>query len=1383
MLPDLKTILKKLFVASLCVCIAGILQGQQQPAYHFAHLDFNQGLSNNQVNCIYKDVRGFMWFGTMSGLNRYDGYVFKTFRHSAKDTRSINDDYISKIVAGPDEKLWIQSRIGFNIYDPSTEKIDRQVEKYLTKWGLPSFGLTDIVQTGKGYWFVYQDSGLFYFENNKPVISLLPGKALLPTAITDVKKDSKNNCWIVYNNGIIEKVDAGTKKITFRTPVLQQKQGSDKIFYKLFVDAQDDLWIYSLGVFNGIYLARIKENTLQQIAKDEGTPLLSSNIVVNLAEDNNGLLWIATDHGGLNILNKKTMTVQVLLNKPGDENGIAQNSVTSLYKDNIGIMWIGTYKQGINYYNEGVIKFPLYRHREADGASLPYNDVNRFVEDAKGNIWIGTNGGGLIYFDRTNHSFKQFRHNPSNDNSLTNDVIVSLFIDHNNILWIGTYYGGLDSYDGKNFTHHRHQANDTTSLADNRVWEIYEDAAYNLWVGTLEAGLEKYDRNSNRFYHYKPFAPNSVHAGYIAAITHDKDGNFWIGTSYGIDVKYKNSTSFKQLLTVNSDLSNNNIIAIYNDSRGITWVGTRDGLNIYNPVTNRFQVFRKEDGLPDNTILNIVEDKNQNIWISTTNGVSRINYKGLGPAGFHISCINYDRLDGLQGKEFNENAALVTRSGEILFGGANGFNLFNPGNLKTNTHVPPVVLTGLQVFNQDIEAGNKIGPRVILKKAIAETDAITLRYDENIFSLEFASLSYINTQKNKYAYRLKGFNDNWLFTDGNSRKVTYTNLDPGKYTFYVKASNDDGVWNEKGIALDIIILPPFWKTPAAYAVYLLIALCILFFARRMVIQRARMRFALEQERKEAQRMHDLDMMKIRFFTNVSHEFRTPLSLILTPLERMIRHSQEPAQRSQFQLIHRNARRLLNLVNQLLDFRKMEVQELKLHTTEGDIIQFIQETANSFTDIAEKKHIQFSYHSALESLYTRFDHDKLERILFNLLSNAFKFTLENGTVSVEVQATAQQDETLLEIKVKDTGIGIPGNRLEKIFDRFFQHNVPGSIVNLGSGIGLSITKEFVNLFNGAITVESTEYKGSCFTVRLPVKEIVPSTEIRAHTAEAMLPAEQQLQRQQDNTTIASTKKHSLLLIEDNEDFLFYLKDNLREYYTITEAADGITGWQKTLATHPDLVVSDINMPGMNGIELCKKIKNDPRTKQIPVVLLTADTGEEQQLLGIETGAADYMTKPFNFEILLSRLKNLLQQQQSLKQSFTKQVAINASEINVESEDEKFVKDALAIVEKNIANADFTVEELSRGLFMSRAAVYKRLFVLTGKTPTEFIRLVRLQRASQLLEKSKMTVAEVAYESGFNNPKYFSKYFKSQFGVLPSAYQAEAKKKPPVDKTCP
>jgi signal transduction histidine kinase/ligand-binding sensor domain-containing protein/DNA-binding response OmpR family regulator len=1359
MLLFVKSVTRKLVVLPVCIFFVVLLQGQQPTPYHFAHIDFNQGLSNNQINCIFKGRKGFMWFGTMSGLNRFDGYTIKSFRHSIQDTTSLVDDFISKIVSGPFNKLWIETRIGFNIYDPATENFERAADKYLQKLGMPGYGLTDIVPLDKGFLFVYRDQGIFYFEENKPVVPVIINNTREVNVIADVKTDSKNNIWVVYCNGQMEQYDGRSKKAISRSNLLQLKQGGNKFLYRLFIDSQNGLWVYGSGIVNGVYRLNPVANSLQQIANNEGTAILSSNIIVNIVEDDKGLMWIATDHGGINILDKNTMKVQVLLNDAGNSSSLAQNSLTDLYKDDLGIIWVGTFKQGINYYHESIIQFPLYQHDATNKASLPYNDVNRFVEDAKGNLWIGTNGGGLIYFDRANNTFKQYRHNPANGNSLANDVIVSLFIDHANVLWIGTYFGGLDSYDGQSFTHHCHNK-DSNSISDNRVWEIYEDRNKDLWIGTLESGLEKYDRANNRFIHFKPMAPNSVHMGYIASINEDKQGNLWVGTSYGIDVRDKNTGVFNQLLGRETKLSNDNVITIFNDSRGFTWVGTRDGLNIYNPQTNTFQVFRKEDGLPDNAILNIIEDNAHNLWVSTPNGISRVNCSGTLNAGIRISCINYDRHDGLQGKEFNENAALKTSKGELVFGGPNGFNLFNPGNLRSNTLAPQVVLTGLQVFNQHIEPGDKLGNQVILQKSIAETEEIKLRYDENIFSIEFAALGYINTQKSKYAYRLEGFNKNWLYTDGSTRKVTYTNLDPGEYTFYVKASNDTGVWNEQPVAVKIIVLAPLWRTPLAYLMYSLAVLAVLFFARRMLIQQTKMRFALEQERKEANRIRELDLMKIRFFTNVSHEFRTPLSLILTPLERMIGSADEPARRSQYQLIHRNARRLLNLVNQLLDFRRMEVHELKLHTTDGDMVQFIEETAGSFADIAEKKQIGFAYSATVKSLYTHFDHDKLERIIFNLLSNAFKFTGENGQVSVEVSTVKSGDGTSLEIKIKDSGIGIPANRHEKIFERFFQHDVPGTMVNQGSGIGLAITKEFVSLMGGVIAVESDEGKGSVFTVVLPVKEVVP-----ALVPPVIIPPA---------ITSAGKKEHTVLLVEDNEDFLFYLKENLREYYNIAEAVNGKEGWQKTLSAHPDIIVSDISMPVMNGIELCGKIKHDPRTKHIPVVLLTALTCEEQQLRGLETGAADYMTKPFNFEILVSKIKNLLRQQQSLKQAFTKQVAVKTTDVQLEDPNQRFVQEALAVVERNISNADFSVEELSRALLLSRAAVYKRLFVLTGKTPIEFIRQLRLQRAAQLLEKSNMTVAEVAYETGFNNPKYFSKYFKTEYGKLPSAYQSDIKK---------
>jgi len=738
-----------------------------------------------------------------------------------------------------------------------------------------------------------------------------------------------------------------------------------------------------------------------------------------------------------------------------------------------------------------------------------------------------------------------------------------------------------------------------------------------------------------------------------------------------------------------------------------------------------------------------------------------------------INCKNYDEPDGLQGIAFNENAALKTHKGELVFGGANGFNLFDPETILPDKNIPAVVLTDLQVFNKSVGIGEKLDGRIILPQAISQTDALTLKYNEDVVSFEFAALNFLHPEKNKYAYRLEGFNKGWIYTDGKTRKANYTNLDPGTYTFYVKAANSDGVWNEKAVALRVKILPPFWKTPFAYFLYVAFFTGVLWFARRLILQRARMRFEIEQQKQEALRMHELDMLKIRFFTNVSHEFRTPLSLILSPMDKIIREAKDSSQRKQLQLVHRNARRLLNLVNQLLDFRKMEVQELRLNPAQGDIIKFIKDISQSFTDIAEKKNIRFSCYATVESLLMPFDYDKLERILFNLLSNAFKFTAENGKVAVQLQMEMENNRQLLAIKVIDTGIGISREKQDRIFERFFQSDIPGSMVNQGSGIGLSITKEFVKLHNGSVWVDSEPGKGSCFTVLLPVIEM-PAIKIGEEPAGTEVEPETDARPLPPEKIALNGKKPTLLIVEDNEDFLFYLKDNLREQFNILEAENGKTGWQKALGDHPDLVVADISMPEMNGIDLCKKIKRDPRTSHIPVILLTALAGEEQQIKGLETGANDYMTKPFNFEILLSRVKNILDEQSRLRKTFQKQVDVKPADISIASPDEQFIYQAMEIVEKNISNPDFSVEDMSRHLFMSRVTLYKKLLALTGKTPVEFIRSFRLKRAAQLLEKSQLTISEVAYEVGFNSPKSFSKYFKTEFNLSPSAYPAGKKK---------
>lgn len=1355
----------------------------QTDQYQFSQLNTAQGLSHNQVNCIFKDSKGFMWFGTMAGLNRYDGYKFKIFKHNLQDSTSLNDDYISRIVEDPYFNLWIQTTKGFNIYDPLKEKFQHNTAEYLEALSLPATGLENIVPSNQDYWFLYPDMGVFRFAVNKKVVPFyLDDHSLAPSPIADIKPDSKGNIWLIHKDGIIEKIDALQNKVVLRTAGLQKKRTEKEVLYSLYIDTEDGLWIYGTRNKIGVYYYHPSTDAWMHFAKSNSKNALNNDLIYGIAEDEKGVIWIGTDHGGINIIDKRTFAVSYIMKIENDDKSIAQNSVYCLYKDRAGILWVGTYKRGISYYHEGMVKFPLYRNKMEYAGSLKYDDVNVFVEDEKGNLWIGSNGGGLIYFNRKENTFKQYRHNNSDPNSLSNDVIVSLYLDHQKKLWIGTYYGGLNCFDGKNFKQYHHDTFNPQSLADESVWKIYEDDQHNLWIGTLENGLSRFDRDKNIFYHY-PVAENNLHSGYIPTLAQDFENNLWIGTSNGIDVLERKSGKFIHYSAAANRLSNDNVIALLCDSHGNIWVGTREGLNVFDPKTNLFQTFRTDHGLADNTILTLLEDLDHNLWISTPKGISRIELEN-GEFPFKIQSRNFDASDGLQGNEFNEKAALRTRAGELIFGGPNGFNIFNPANIKINAIIPPIVFTDFQLFNKSIAAGEKFGKHQILSNAISQTSEIILQHNENIFAIEFAALSYTNTEKNQYAYMLEGFNKAWQTVDNKLRKAIYTNLDPGNYVFRVKASNEDGVWNEAGIALKIIVLPPFWKTPFAYFIYVLLGLAILILARKMTIQRARMRFALEQERKEVLRMHELDRMKIKFFTNVSHEFRTPLALILTPLHKIIKNTPDPDRKRQLELIHRNARRLLNFVNQLLDFRKMEVQELKLNASTCDIIQFIKEVSYSFTDIAENKSIHFHFYSDIENLPASFDQDKLERILFNLLSNAFKFTHQNGTVSVELKTEKKKDQTLLQIKVSDTGIGIAPEKTEKIFERFFQNEIPGTMVNQGSGIGLAITKEFVKLHNGTITVDTEVNKGSCFIVSLPLKdggkppEQIITIEELAQDGQELIVQETKLLRSvsiKQQNGVPNTKA-TILIVEDNEDFRFYLKDNLREYYQIEEAANGKEGWQKALALHPDLIVSDISMPEMNGIELCKKIKHDARTQQIPVILLTALSDEEQQLKGFETGSSDYMTKPFNFEIMLSRIRNILSQQAALKKVYTRQVEVKSTEISVMQPDEKFVQDALAIVEKYIADPGFSVEQLSRELLMSRVAVYKKLFALTGKTPLEFIRDIRMKRAAQLLEKTKLTVSEVAYEVGFNNPKYFSKSFKETFRVVPSEFMAGKRKQP-------
>lgn len=1365
-----------LFAAAVLIGNSIVLFGQD---YRFTHVNVSHGLSHNRVTGIYKDKRGFLWIATISGLNRYDGNTVKVHRHNPDDSTSLPHDDVQGLFESPDGRMCVITASGVCFYNPKDETFSADPFYFRKSFGLRPENLNKIVRVNDGsYWFLLRDSGMVHYDPERKHalhVKHLPNDTttISTDGVTAIAQHPDKSYWLFHSNGELERLvlTKSGYRIVYRKNIFERIKGSynSYIHGNILIDSDGDLWISVANRPLGVLFFNIGSKKLKHIHSRSAGARLNNDIVSAMVLDNKGMIWISTDHGGINIIDKKTFSTRTIRNHPENESSLSLNSVTTMVKDDEGIIWVGTYKNGVSYYHENIKRFPLY-NRYSEPCGLPFEDINCMVEDDLGNLWIGTNGGGLIYFNRQDGKFTTYRHSLSNANSLSSDVIVSLYIDHQKKLWIGTYFGGLNCFNGNNFIRYKNDPANPESLSGTSVWEIKEDSQKRLWIGTLDGGLNLFDREKKIFHHFA--GRDAFYCPYISALEEDDEGNIWVGTSDGIYVLKKSSGKFVYYASqknVPSTLTDNNVLCIYQDAKRRIWVGTLGGLSLFDKATESFRTFSRKDGLPHNAVTTMLEDPAGNLWFTTPNGLTQMIVGDSFSSG--VTFRNYSEADGLQGKLFNDNAALRTRAGELIFGGPFGFNIFRPEEIDQSNRKPKVILSDFQLFNKSIRPLEHIDGHIILDKSVVEQPSIVLPSRENVFSIEFGVLDFIQPENNIYRYKLEGFNDQWLEADSKSRKVTFTNLDAGDYIFHVIAANNDGIWNEEGASLKITVLPPFWKSNSAFVLYILVVIVFLLVIRRIIQERERMKYAMKQEREQAIRARELDGMKTKFFTNVSHEFRTPLSLILSPLETLIAQTRDDEQKRYFELMQRNGKRLLNLVNQLLDFRKLEVYDIKLHPTSGDIIAFIRDTVWSFSDLSERKNIHLQFSSSATELQTVFDHDKLEKILFNLLSNAFKFSLAHGEVSVLLNLFEAGQEKFIEIKVIDTGIGISPEKKEQIFERFFQNDLPRTVTNQGSGIGLSITKEFVQIHGGTIQVESEPGKGSCFTVRLPLEEIGYVSKRTALNMTIIKPRGEVTAMEQ----AVSNSKPVVLLAEDNDDFRFYLKDNLKREYYIVEAKSGEEGWNKILSNPPDIVVSDIIMPGISGIELCIKLKAHEKLGHIPIILLTARTADADRLEGIESGADDYIEKPFNFQILESRMRNLILQREHLKHALIKKVGVHVTELNVTSRDEQFLQKIVEVIEKNVSNPELNVEDLCQELGVSRSVFFKRVHALTGMPPMEFTRHIRMQHAAQLLEKSQLSISQIAYQVGFNNPRYFAKSFKEIYRVLPSEYASSKRRR--------
>ena len=1320
-------------------------------SYLFKHLEVSDGLSNNSVNTIYKDRDGFMWFGTTAGLNRYDGYTFKVYQHAEDEPGSLPDNYITDIVEMPDGRFWINTARGYVLFDKERDCFITDVTgfmKNLESWGVPEQVFVD--REGNTWLSVAGEGCYCYKEGGKRLFFSYMEHSLPEYGVTQMAECS-DGILLIYNTGLLVCLDRSTLAVKWQSDEIKKyiPEGK-KIELSLFVDRDNCIWAYSLmGIW--VYDCGTKS------WRTDLTGIWSSRpdvIIHTVAQDIEGRIWVGKDYDGIDVLEKETGKVTSLVAHDDNGRSLPHNTIYDLYADRDGIMWVGTYKKGVSYYSESIFKFNMYE----------WGDITCIEQADENKLWLGTNDHGILLWNRSTGKAEPFWRDA--EGQLPNPV-VSMLKSKDGKLWVGTFNGGLYCMDGSLVRSYKEGAGN--ALASNNVWALVEDDKGRIWIASLGGGLQCLEPLSGTFETYTS-NNSALLENNVTSLCWGDDNTLFFGTAnQGVGMMDMRTREIKKVQGQSGSMkmSNDAVNHVYKDSRGLIWIATREGLNVYDIRRHLFLDLSPVAEAKGSFIAAITEDQERNMWVSTSRKVIRVTVASDGKGSYLFDSRAYNSEDGLQNCDFNQRSIKTLHNGIIAIGGLYGVNVFAPDHIRYNKMLPNVMFTGLSLFDEAVKVGQSYGGRVLIEKELNDVENVEFDYKQNIFSVSFASDNYNLPEKTQYMYKLEGFNNDWLTLPLGVHNVTFTNLAPGKYVLRVKAINSDGYVGIKEATLGIVVNPPFWMSWWAYLLYTVGLVIVLFLARYRMLKREREKFHLQQIENEVAKNEEINNMKFRFFTNVSHELRTPLTLIISPLEGMLKETTDELQSTRLQLMYRNAQRLLHLVNQLLDFRKGEMSTHQLSLSEGDIISYVHSVCNSFLLMADKKHIQFSFFSGIDTFSMAFDADKVGKIVMNLLSNAFKFTPEGGRVTVMIEHVAGTPD-ILEIKIADTGIGISDVDKEHIFERFYQAGHKGVEETTGNGIGLSLVRDFVTLHEGEVKVFDNIGMGSVFVIQFPVKHVETQVQLPEETGMSAGDEEDKEMKEEAREETERKNFPLLLIVDDNEDFRIFMRYSLELQYRVKLAVNGKEAWEMMQEELPDLVISDVMMPQMDGNELCRLIKQDKRTAHIPVILLTARQNTEAKLEGLQTGADDYVTKPFNMTILVLRIRKLIEL--SRYHRVTQGMIDPApSEIVITSLDEKLIEKAIKYVEDNMSRTELSVEELSRELGMSRVHLYKKLLQITGKTPIEFIRVIRLKRAAQLLRESQLHVSEVAFEVGFNNPKYFSRYFKDEFGVLPSVYQ--------------
>lgn len=1357
----------------------------------FENLDTSKGLSSSTCQDVFQDSEGFLWFGTIDGLNKYNGYEFEVYRTVLNDPHSISNNRINTITEDGYGRLWIGTDNGLNVFDKNTEKFYK-INLYQTKAGEANFrevinallydkktntlwvtskkGLIKLLlnHTGAGSFDKIKFEHYVNIPNDKTSID--------NNDATNVINDSKGNVWVGTKGNHLHRYNSKTNNFTRFSIDFEGNQYLNHLPKQILIDKDGDFWIGN--DLSHLFLFDVDKNVFKKVS-----PVNKRIPIFHLYQDKKGIVWVSTDGGGIFLMDKKKGLLQHLKYNPYDPFSLSNNQPSKVLEDKNGIYWIATYNTGVNKLAMSKTSFGHYFYKKESNEGLSAKIAQSVLQDSKKRIWIGTDGGGLNLFDEKNGTFKHFRARPGDPNSLSSDKIVYLLEGDNGVLWVCTWDSGLNKFytDTGIVKSYQYNRNNPFSIGQNTVWSAEKDFQGRLWLGTSTAGLNLFDPVNEKFYQYKniPGDSNSLISNFVFSLFIDSKNRLFTGTSQGLSFTVLNKLKgeipkkikFTEIKIKN--IQGNRINYITEDHKGNIWVGTDMGLYELDPELNLKHSYSSLNGLPNNLVVGIQEDNNRNLWITTKGGLSLLNPKTQ-------TFKNFNAHDGLQGTEFQSKSIDKTEDGRIIVGGINGFNIFNPNNISLKSNIVNPVITEISLFNKKIKAGDTVNGRILLNKSVTKIKEIELKYDEGYISFSFVALNYQNPERVKYAYKMDGLDENFI-NAGNTRIANYSNLEPGNYTFEVVASVD-GQWKQaRKSSIRIGVQSPPWKTWWAYSIYVLAFVSALWFSIYYYTKKVR-------EDKE----QELDQMKLNFFINVSHEFRTPLTLILNPVDKILSAYNDPEEvKKSALIIQRSSRRLLHLVNQLLDLRKMDLGKTELELSRMNIVKFSKDIFLLFEDLAKAKGIQFVFDASKKEIYGMFDPDKIEKILTNLLSNAVKFTDKGGTVTLSLSELNQEKskailwffrklrrERLLEIRVSDTGIGLKKEQLKEVFQRFFHADTSKT----GTGIGLNFIKSLVELHKGEILVESEYQIGTTFSVRLPAdlpadkKGSVSLYQAGNYKIDrnSLTSAEYEIaiSNEEDDTVSLESEKGNrpvVLIVEDNKELRNHLKNELSNQFQVKEAANGLIGLEKVRKYYPDIVISDVMMPEMDGFELCRQVKNDLETSHIPVILLTARSLEEDRIEGYDTGADEYLSKPFNINVLKARIKNLLEARKRARERFASIGGIlPSSEITTNSIDEMFLDKTTKIVVDNISDPDFTLEDIIKELGLGRSQFYRKISSITGQNPSNFIRTVRLKYASELLVSKKYSVKEITHMCGFNSSAYFTKTFKELFGLTPTQF---------------